>query len=99
MSLEAKITWIILYLKDNYLHYSDSDMRTGFYHGYHVNQEATIDLLCLAGADEVSVIVHDNNRDIPAVRRLEEFSMAGYTYIPTPIEGAMTYRLRRITSS
>ncbi len=94
----AHITWIILYPKDNYLHYDDSDMRSGFYHGYHANQEATIDLLRLAGADNVSVIVHNNDRDIPAVRRLEAFAKAGYRYIPTPIEGSMTWRLRRITS-
>jgi 3,4-dihydroxy-2-butanone 4-phosphate synthase len=57
-------------------------MKAGYFHGYHVSHEATIDLLRLAGADEVSVIVHDNNRDIPAVRRLEEFSKAGYAFIP-----------------
>jgi hypothetical protein len=92
----TQITWIILYPKDNYLHYDDSDMRSGFVHGYHVNQEATIDLLRLAGADEVSVMVHNNDRDIPALKRVEEFAKAGYTFIPTPIEGSMTYRLRGI---
>ena len=73
-------------------------MKASFVHGYHVNQEATIDLLRLAGADEVSVMVHDNDHNIPALRRVEEFGKAGYTYIPTPIEGPMTYRLRRIKS-
>jgi hypothetical protein len=92
----AHITEMILYLENNYLHYDDTDIKRGFFHGYHVNQEHTIELLRLYGADEISVIVHDNDRDIPAVRRLEEFAKAGYTYIPTPIEGPMTYRLRRI---
>jgi hypothetical protein len=47
-------------------------MKAGFVHGYHVNQEATIDLLRLAGADEVSVMVHDNDHNIPALRRVKE---------------------------
>jgi hypothetical protein len=61
-------------------------------------QKHTIELLRLYGADEISVIVKDNNPDIPALRRVEEFGKAGYIYIPTPIEGPMTYRLRRIKS-
>lgn len=92
----AQITSIILYQENNYLHYDDTDIKRGFFHGYHVNQEHTIELLRLYGADEVSVIVHDNDRDIPALKRLEEFAKAGYTFIPTPIEGPMTYRLWRI---
>jgi hypothetical protein len=80
----------------NYLHYNDTDIKRGFFHGDHVNTEHTIALLRLDGADEISVIVHDNDRDIPALKRLEEVAKAGYTYIPTPIEGPMTYRLRRI---
>jgi hypothetical protein len=68
------------------------------FHGYHVNQENTITLLLCAGADEVSVIVNDKNPDIPALRRVEAFCQAGYTYIPTPIEGPMTWRLRKIKS-
>jgi hypothetical protein len=92
----AHITEMILYQEDNYLHYDDTDIPRGFFHGYHANKEHTIDLLRLDGADEISVIVHDNDRDIPALKRLEEFAKAGYTFIPTPIEGPMTYRLRRI---
>jgi hypothetical protein len=92
----AHITEMILYLENNYLHYDDTDIKRGFFHGNHVNQEHTIELLRLDGADEISVIVHDNDRDIPALKRLEEFAKAGYTFIPTPIEGPMTYRLRRI---
>jgi hypothetical protein len=88
--------WIVLYRNTNYVSYNDSDMRANYFHGYHVNQQATIDLLRCAGADEVSVIVKDNDPDIPALRRIEEFGQAGYTYISTPIEGTMTYRLRRI---
>jgi hypothetical protein len=94
----AHITEMILYLENNYLHYDDTDLKRGFFHGYHVNKEHTIAWLRLDGADEISVIVHDNDRDIPAFKRLEEFAEAGYTFIPTPIEGPMTYRLRRITS-
>jgi len=94
----AQITSIILYQENNYLHYNDTDIKRGFFHGYHVNKEHTIALLRLYGADEISVIVKDNNRDIPALRRVQEFCDAGYTYISTPIEGPMTYRLRRITS-
>jgi hypothetical protein len=93
-----QITSIILYPNDCYVHDDDTDIKRGYVHGYHVNQEATIDLLRFAGADEISVIVHDNDRDIPAVRRLEQFSQAGYTFTPTPIEGPMTWRLRRIQS-
>jgi hypothetical protein len=92
----AQITEILLYPETNYLHYNDTDIKRRYFHGYHVNQEHTIELLRRDGADEISVIVHDNNRDIPALRRLQEFCDAGYTYIPTPIEGPMTYRLRRI---
>jgi len=94
----AQITSIILYPNDCYVHYDDADIKWGYFHGYHVNQEATIDLLRLTGADDVSVMVHDNDRDIPALRRIEQFSQAGYTFTPTPIEGEMTYRLRRITT-
>ena len=43
--------------------------------------------------------LHDNDRDIPALKRLEEFAKAGYTFIPTPLEGPMTWRLRRIKSA
>jgi hypothetical protein len=92
----AHITEMILYPEDNYLHYDDTDIKRGYFHGEHVNTEHTIELLRLYGADEVSVIVHDNDRDIPALKRLEEFAKAGYTFIPTPIEGPMTYCLRRI---
>ena len=94
----SQITSIILYPNDCYVHDDDTDIKRGYVHGYHVNQEATVDLLRFAGADEISVIVHDNDRDIPAVRRLEQFSQAGYTFTPTPMEGPMTYRLRRIQS-
>jgi hypothetical protein len=92
----AHITEMILYQENNYLHYNDTDIKRKYFHGYHVNQEHAIALLRLYGADEVSVIVHDNDRDIPALKRLEEFAKAGYTCIPTLIEGPMTYRLRRI---
>jgi hypothetical protein len=92
----AQITSIILYQENNYLHYNDTDIKQEFFHGYHVNKEHTIELLRLHGADEISVIVKDNNRDIPALRRVQEFCDAGYTYISTPIEGPMTYRLRRV---
>jgi hypothetical protein len=94
----AQIAEIILYLENNYLHYDDTDIKRGFFHGYHVNKEHTIELLRLHGADEISVIVKNNNPDIPALRRVQEFCDAGYTYISTPIEGPMTYRLRRIKS-
>jgi hypothetical protein len=94
----AQITSIILYQENNYLHYDDTDIKKGFFHGYHVNQENTIELLRFAGADEISVIVKDNDPDIPALRRVQEFAKAGYSYVPTPIEGPMTYRLRRITT-
>jgi hypothetical protein len=80
------------------LHYDDTDIKIGFVHGYHVNKEHTIELLRLYGADEISVIVKDNNPDIPALRRVQELCDAGYTYISTSIEGPMTYRLRRITT-
>jgi hypothetical protein len=96
--MAPQITSIILYPNDCYMHYDDTDIKRGYFHGYHVNQEATIDLLRLAGADEVSVIVHDNDRDIPALRRVQELCKAHYTYVPTPIEGPMTYRLRRVKS-
>lgn len=92
----AHITEMILYQENNYLHYDDTDIKRGYFHGEHVNQEHTIALLRLYGADEISVIVKDNNRDIPALRRVQAFCDAGYTYISTPIEGPMTYRLRRI---
>jgi hypothetical protein len=94
----AHVTEMILYPESNYLHYDDTDIKRGFVHGYHVNQEHTIALLRLYGADEISVIVHDNNRDIPALRRVQALCEAGYMYMPTPIEGPMTYRLRRIKS-
>jgi len=97
-TIVAQIASIILYPNDCYVHYNDTDIKAGFFHGYHVNQEATIDLLRFAGANEISVIVHNNDRDIPALKRLEEFAKAGYTFIPTPIEGPMTWRLRRIQS-
>ena len=93
----AQITSIILYLNDCYVHYDDTDIKRGYFHGYYVNREATINLLRIVGADDVSVMVHDNDRDIPALRRIEQFSQAGYTFTPTPIEGAMTWGLRRIT--
>jgi hypothetical protein len=92
----AQITEILLYLETNYLHYNDTDIPRGFFHGYHVNTEHTIELLRLYGADEISIIVHNNDPAIPALRRVQEFCDAGYTYIPTPIEGPMTYRLRRV---
>jgi hypothetical protein len=94
----AQITSIILYQENNCLHYHDTDIKRGFFHGDHVNKEHTIELLRLYGADEISVIVKDNHPDIPALRRVQEFCDAGYTYIPTPIEGPMTWRLRRIKS-
>ena len=93
-----QITSIILYPNDCYVHYDDTDIKRGFFHGCHVNTENTIELLRFAGADEVSVIVHDNDRDIPALRRVQELCKAHYAYVPTPIEGPMTYRLRRIQS-
>ena len=92
----AQITAIILYPESNYLHYDDTDLKRGFFHGEHVNQEHTIELLRLDGADEISVIVHNNNPDIPALQRVQALCVAGYTYMPTPIEGPMTWRLRRI---
>ena len=64
-----------------------------------MNQEHTIALLHQDGADEISVIVHNNNRDIPALRRVQEWCHAGYTDMPTPIEGSMTWRLRRIQTA
>jgi hypothetical protein len=67
----AHITEMILYQENNYLHYNDTDIKRKYFHGYHVNQEHTIALLRLYGADEISVIVHDNDRDIPALKRLE----------------------------
>jgi hypothetical protein len=94
----AQITEIILYQENNYLHYDDTDIKRGSFHGYHVNKAHTIELLRLYGADEISVIVKNNDPDIPALRRVQEFCDAGYTYIPTPIEGPMTYRVRRIQS-
>ena len=94
----AQITAILLYPEDNYLHYNDTDLKRGFFHGEHVNQEDTIELLRLDGADEISVIVKDHDPDIPALQRVREFAKAGYSYIPTPIEGPMTWRLRRIPS-
>jgi hypothetical protein len=90
------ITDITLYPEDNYLHYNDTDLKRGFFHGYHMTQESTIALLRQYGADEISVIVKDNNPDIPALRRVQALCEAGYTYMPTPIEGPMTWRLRRI---
>jgi hypothetical protein len=92
----AQITAILLYPEDNYLHYNDTDIKRGVFHGEHVNQEHTIALLRQYGADEISVIVKDNNPDIPALRRVQALCEAGYTYMPTPIEGPMTWRLRRI---
>jgi hypothetical protein len=94
----AHITSILLYREDNYLHYDDTDIRRGFFHGYHVNTEQTIALLRLYGADEVAVIVKDNNPDIPTLRTVPALCDVGYTYMPTPIVGPMTYRLRRIPS-
>jgi hypothetical protein len=94
----AHITDIILYPESNCLHYDDTDLKRGFFHGYHVNQEHTIAWLRRYGADEISVIVKENNPDIPALRRVQALCEAGYTYMPTPIEGPMTYRLRRRTS-
>ena len=76
--------------------YNDTDIKRGYFHGYHVNKEHTIELLRLYGANEISVIVKNNDPDIPALRRVQEFCDAGYTYISTPIEGPMTYRLQRI---
>ena len=86
----AQITDIILYPETNYLHYNDTDIQWGFFHGYHLNTRHAIALLRRDGADEISVIVKDNNRDIPALRRVQELCDAGYTYMPTPIEGPMT---------
>ena len=95
----AHITDITLYPESNYLHYDDTDLKRGFVHGYHVNQEHTIALLRQYGADEISVIVNDNNPAIPALRRVQELCHAGYTYLPTPIEGPMTWRLRRMKTA
>ena len=92
------MTDIILYPDSNYLHYDDTDIRRRFFHGYHVSTEHAIALLRRDGADEISVIVKDHNRDIPALRRVHALCDAGYTYMPTPIEGPLTYRLRRIPS-
>jgi hypothetical protein len=94
----AQITEILLYPKTNYLHYNNTDIKRGFFHGSHANTEHAIELLRLDGADEISVIVKDNNRDIPALRRVQALCDAGYTSMPTPIEGPMTWRLRRIKS-
>ena len=94
----AQITWIILYGEDNYVSYNDSNLATRFYHGYRLNQEDTIDHLRRDGADQVSVIVVNNDPTIPALKRVKEFCQAGYTYSSTPIEGPMTYRLRRMTT-
>jgi hypothetical protein len=90
---------MIVYREDTYLHYNDTDIKRGFFHGCHANQEHTIELLRRDGADDISVIVHDNHPDIPALRRVEECCQAGYTSMPTPIEGPMTWRLRRIKSA
>jgi hypothetical protein len=49
----AHVTEIILYPESNYLHYDDTDLKRGFFHGYYVNQEHTIALLHLYGADEI----------------------------------------------
>lgn len=95
----AHITDITLYPESHDLHYDDTDLKRGFVHGEHVNQEHTIALLRQYGADEISVIVNDNNRDIPALRRVQALCEAGYTYMPTPIEGPMTWRLRRIKTA
>jgi hypothetical protein len=94
----AHITDITLYPESHDLHYDDTDLKRGFFHGYHVNQEHTMAWLRLYGADEISVIVKDHHRDIPALRRVQAWCDAGYTYMPTPIEGPMTWRLRRIPS-
>jgi hypothetical protein len=94
----AHISDIILYPASNYLHYDDTDNTRGYVHGYHVDQAHTIALLRRYGAKEISVIVHENNRDIPALKRVQEWSAAGYTHLPTPIEGPLTWRLQRIPS-
>jgi hypothetical protein len=95
----AHITEMILYQEHNDLHYHDTDLKRGVVHDDHVNQEHTIAWLRQYGADEISVIVKDHNPEIPALRRVQEWCHAGYTDMPTPIEGSMTWRLRRIQTA